>query len=98
MGSTNGEFSRKMADGCLPKKKRNRPEIIKMFHAHAAQHEILNPHEYKNIKKFSFFSGSNKPKMLFFLYVKMPTIVCILIFMSRKKFSCSAELSMKICL
>ena len=42
----------------------------------------------KNIKKFSFFSGSDKPIILFFMLinVKMPTIVGILTFMSRKKF------------
>ena len=35
-----------------------------------------------------FFSGSDKPKMLFSLLinVKMPTIVGILTFMSKKKF------------
>ena len=51
---------------------------------------------YKNIKKLGFFLGSDKPRMLFFLLinVKMPTIVSILTFMSRK-FSCSVELSMK---
>ena len=26
-----------------------------IFHAQSAEHEILNAHEYKNIKKFSFF-------------------------------------------
>ena len=52
------------------------------------EHEILNAHKYKNIKKLSFFSDSDKPRMLFFLLtkVKMPTIVGILTFMSRKKF------------
>ena len=41
----------------------------------SAEHEILNAIEYKNIKKFSFFSGSDKHRMLFFLLinVKMPT-------------------------
>ena len=50
--------------------------------------KFLNAHKYKNIKKFSFFSGSDKPRMLFFLFinVKMPTIVGILTFMSRKNF------------
>ena len=57
----------------------------------SAEHEILNAHKFKNIKKFSCFSGSNKPRMLFFLLinVKMPTIVGILTFMSRKKFMLS---------
>ena len=56
-----------------------------------AEHEILNAHKYKTIKKFSFFSGSDKFRMLFFLLinVKMPTIVGILTFMSRKKFMLS---------
>ena len=41
-------------------------------------------------------SGSNKSRMLFFLLinVKMPTIVGILTFMSRKKISCSIDMSM----
>ena len=62
----------------------------------SVEHEILNAHKYKNIKKFSFFSDSDKPRMLFFLLinVKMPTIVGILTFMGRKN-SCSIELSMK---
>ena len=61
-----------------------------------AEHEILIAHKYKNIKKFSVFSGSDKPITLFFLLinVKMPTTVGILTFMSRK-ISCSAELSTK---
>ena len=49
----------------------------------SAEHEILNACKYKNIKKFSIFAGSDRPRMLFFLT-----------FMSRKN-SCSAELSMK---
>ena len=54
----------------------------------SVEHEILNAHNYKNIKKFGFFLGSDKPRMLFFqlINVKMPTIVGILTFMSRKKF------------
>ena len=65
------------------------------FMLNSAEHEIVNAHRYKNIKKFSFLC-SYKPKMLFFLpiNVKMPTIVGILTFMSRK-ISCSAELGMK---
>ena len=52
------------------------------------EHEILNAHKYKNIKKYVFFLGSHKPKMLCFplINVKMPTIVSILTFMSRKDF------------
>ena len=56
----------------------------------SAEHEILNAHKYmyKNINQFSFFSGSDKPRMLFFLNinVKMPTTVGILTFLSRKNF------------
>ena len=50
-------------------------------------HEISNAHKYKNIKKFIFL-GSDKPRMLFFLLIiiKMPTVVGILIIMSRKNF------------
>ena len=62
----------------------------------SVKHEILNAHKYKNIKKFGVFLGSDKPKMLFFPLknVKMPTIVGILTFMSRK-ISYSVELSVK---
>ena len=55
----------------------------------SVENEILNANKYKNIRKFSvFFSGSDKPRMLFFLLIKiqMPTIVGILTFMSRKNF------------
>ena len=60
------------------------------FMLNSVEHEILKAHKYmyKNIKKLSFFSDSDKARMLFFLLidVKMPTIVGILTFMSRKKF------------
>ena len=48
------------------------------FMLNSAEHELLNAHKYKSIKK-SIFSGSDKPRMLFFLLinVKMPTIVGI---------------------
>ena len=54
----------------------------------SAEHEFLNVHKYKNVKQVSFFSGLDKPIMLFFLLinVKMPTIVGMLTFMTRKKF------------
>ena len=57
----------------------------------SVEHEILNAHKYKNIKKFGFFLGSDKPRMLFFVLinVKMPTAVGILTFMSRKNFMLS---------
>ena len=68
----------------------------------SAEHEILNAHKNKNIKnkyqEIQLFPGSDKSIMLFFLRInaKMPTtIVCILLFMSRKIFLGSAELSMK---
>ena len=53
----------------------------------SAEHEILNAHKYENIKKFSFFSVSDKPRMVVFLLiiVKMPTIGGILTFMSKEK-------------
>ena len=31
------------------------PEVIKLFMLNSVEHEILNAHEYENIKKFSFF-------------------------------------------
>ena len=58
------------------------------FVLNLVEHGILNAHKYKNIKKFTFFSDSDKPRMLFFLLirVKMPTNVGTLTFMSRKNF------------
>ena len=64
----------------------------------SAEHEILNAHKYKTISGNLAFFGSYKPRMLFFLLlnVKMPTIVGILTFMSRKIFiSCSTDWSIK---
>ena len=54
----------------------------------SAEHEILNANKYENIKKFSFFTESDKPRMLFFLLLKieMPTVVGISTFMSWKNF------------
>ena len=40
----------------------------------SAEHGILNAHKYKNIKKFSFFSGSDKPTILFFLLINIKII------------------------
>ena len=62
----------------------------------SVEHEILNAHKYKKYQEIQLFSGSDKPRMLFYplINVKMPTIVGILTFMSRK-ISCSLELSMK---
>ena len=55
------------------------------------EHEISNAHKYKKYQEIQLFSDSDKPRMPFFLLinVKMPTIVGILIFMSRKKFMLS---------
>ena len=58
----------------------------------SVQHEILNAHKYKNIKKFGGWGGgglgSVKPRMVFFplIHVKMPTTVGILTYMSGKNF------------
>ena len=68
------------------------PEAIKLFFMlNSTEHENLNAYKYQNMKKFSFFSGPEKPRMLFFLLinVKMPTTVGILTFMSRKNFMLS---------
>ena len=70
---------------------RPRPQGYKTFFMlSSAELETLNAHNYKNIKK-QHFSGSDMPRMLFFLLinVKMPTIVGILIFMSKKNFMLS---------
>ena len=52
------------------------------------EHEILNACKYKQNQDTWLIFGSDKPGMLFFplINVKMPTIVGILTFMSRKKF------------
>ena len=72
------------------------PDVVKYFRLNSAEHEILNAHKYKNIKKYQHFSGSDKSKMLFCLLinVKMPTTVGILTYMNGK-ILCSAELSME---
>ena len=59
-----------------------------VFMLNSAEHEILNALKDKNVKKFSIFSGSDKPIMLFFLLinVEMTTNVGILTFISRKIF------------
>ena len=57
------------------------------FMLNPTEHEYLNAHKYKSIKKFSIFQA----RMLIFLFinVKMPIIVGILTFMSRKYFMLS---------
>ena len=39
------------------------------FMLHSAEHKILNADKYKNIKRFGFFSDSDKPRMLYFLLI-----------------------------
>ena len=63
------------------------PEVIKLFFMlNSVEHEILNAHN-KNIKKNSAFFRA-QIRMVFFSLIndKMPTIVGILTFMSRKNF------------
>ena len=70
-------------------KKTSRPRGYKSFFMlSSVEHEILNALTYKNIKKFGFFIGSDKSRVLFFplINVKMPTVVGILTSMSRKNF------------
>ena len=57
------------------------------FMLNVIEHKILIAHKYENIKKFSIF-WAQISLVLFFLFinVKMPTIVGILTFMSRKNF------------
>ena len=52
------------------------------------EHEILNAHKYKNIKKFGLFSAQISLECYFFplLNVKMPTTVGILTFYERENF------------
>ena len=56
----------------------------------SAEHELSNAHKYENSKKLSISSGSDKPRMLFFLLINvtMPTIcrgqVCISLLTVRK--------------
>ena len=55
------------------------------------EHEILNARKYKKHQEMKHFSDSDKPRMLFYLLIKveMPTIVGISTFMSRKFFMLS---------
>ena len=71
----------------------------------SAEHEILNAHKYKKHQEIQHFSGSDKPRTLFFLLinvkmativvemllinVKMPTFVSILSFISMKNYMLS---------
>ena len=66
-------------------------QMLFFFMLSSAEHEILNAHKYIDIKKSQLFSGSDKPRLLFFLLIniKMPKIVGILTFMRRKNFMLS---------
>ena len=67
------------------------PGVIKLFFVlSSVEHEIVNAHKHKDIKKFGFLSP-DKPRMLFvpLVNVKMPTFGGILTFMSRKDFMLS---------
>ena len=57
----------------------------------STEHEILNAHKHERYQEIQYLLGSDKHRMLFFLLIndKMPTIVGILTFMSRKKFMLS---------
>ena len=68
------------------------PEVIKLFSCLTQlSTKFYMLISIKNMKKFNFFSCSYKLKMVFFLLinVKMPTIVGILTFVSRKNFMLS---------
>ena len=61
------------------------------FKLNSSEHEILNAHKYKSIKKFLHFSGSVKPRMLFYLLINVEksTYVGISSFMSGENFMLS---------
>ena len=68
---------------------RSRPQGYKTFFMlNSVEHEILNARKHKNIKKFGSFSAQISLECYFspLINVKMPTIVGILTFMSRKNF------------
>ena len=54
----------------------------------SVEHEILNAHKYKNIKKFGLFKAQLSLECYFFplIHVQMPKIVGILTYMSGKNF------------
>ena len=59
-----------------------RPRGYKTFSMlNSVEHETLNAHKCKKYHKIQRFLDSDKPKILFFMFLN---IVCILIFMSRK--------------
>ena len=66
------------------------PEVTKLFSCSTQLSRKFLMLIGITVKKFGFL-GSDKPRMLFFplIHVKMPTVVGILTFMSRKKFMLS---------
>ena len=64
------------------------PEVIKLFSCSTQLSMKFEMLISLKISRNSDFLGSDKPRMLFFplINVKMPTIVGILTFMSRKNF------------
>ena len=62
------------------------------FILNSVEHEILNAYKYENMKQFIIFQAQISLECYFLLLinVKMPTIVGIVTFMSRK-ISCSVE-------
>ena len=71
--------------GAMANKVNSKPEVIKIFFC-SAQLSMKFFLLINVIKKFSFYSGSYKPRKLFFLLlnVKMQTIIGIFTFMSRR--------------
>ena len=66
-----------------------RPRGYKTFFMlNSDEHEILNAHKCEKYQEIWHYLDSAKPRMLFFLLinVKMPTVVGILTFLSRKNF------------
>ena len=63
-------YQREKVNPFIPSKliyKQLGPEVIILFSLlKLTKHEILNAHKCKNIEKFSFFSDSDRSRMLFF--------------------------------
>ena len=80
---------------------RTRPRGFETFFVlNSVEHEILNAHKYRNIKKFGLFKAQLSLELLFsrsymlkcqspLVNVKMPTIVGILTFTSGENFMLS---------
>ena len=62
----------------------------------SVEHEILNAHKYKNIKKVGFLLGSDKPRMLFSRskILKCQQLLAFYHLVAGNN-SCSVELSME---